>query len=248
MLADESDITAPLTLEVSGSAVTPERFLRAVQNFFALTKSITENVQDDSRPVNWTVQVKAGSNLVELRPAGDAPQSVVDEIASQLALGTATLEREASEITTFDDAALRAVRALGRVSEDSGDDVLVRIWAAKQPRPITHRSAENVTVIMSGDFEEHGAVEGFIRTISDDGGFKIVIKESLWGNVRCYVSGDTLVEALKMFGRRVEVYGTVKYTRDGRAKSVRVEEIIPFPDAHELPDAESVRGILGAAA
>lgn len=247
-MAIESDISAPLTLEVSGNAVTPERFLRAVQSFFALAKSVTENVQDDANPVNWTVQVKAGSNLVELIPAGDAPQSVIDEIASQLAFGTATLEREASEVHAFDDLAMRAVRTMGRVAEDGGDNILVRIWAAKQPCPITQRSAANVTVVISGDFEEHGAVEGFIRTISDDGGFRIVIKEPLWGNVRCHIDANILPDALKMFGKRVEVYGTVKYTREGRAKSVRVEEIIPFPETQLLPTAESVRGILGHAA
>lgn len=247
-MATESDISAPLTLEVSGSAVTPERFLRAVQSFFALAKSVTESVQDELNPVSWTVQVKAGSNLVGLIPDGDAPQAIVDEIASQLALGTAILERDASEVNTFDEVAMRAVRTMGRVAEDGGDNMLVRIWAAKQARPITQRSAANVTVIMSGDFEEYGAVEGFIRTISDDGGFKIVVKEPLWGNIRCHIDANALPNALKLFGKRVEVYGTVKYTREGRAKSVRVEEIIPFPDSNLLPTAENVRGILGRAA
>lgn len=243
-MATEADIIAPLTLELDGAGLTPERFMRAVRHFFDLAKSVTDAVRDERAPVVWNVQVKAGSNLVGLVPDAEAPADLVNEIAAQLAAGAASLEQQAVEVSGFDGVAMKAVRGLGKVADDGN---FVRLWAAKQPRPITQRTASNVNAILGGEYDEHGAVEGYVRTVSDDGGFKIVIKDDLWGNIRCFIDASKLDFALKCFGKRVEAYGLVRYSQEGRAKSVKVEEIMPFPDVAALPTAASVRGILGDA-
>jgi hypothetical protein len=242
-LAIEADIVAPLTLELDGAGLTPERFMRAVRHFFDLTKSVTDAVRDERAPVIWNVQVKAGSNLVGLVPDAEAPADLVAEIAAQLAAGAASLEQQAAEVSAFDGVAMKAVRGLGKVA---GEGNLVRLWAASQPRPITQRTESNVTAILGGDYDEHGAVEGYVRTVSDDGGFKIVIKDEIWGNVRCHIDASQIDSALRHFGKRVEAYGLVRYSQEGRAKSVKVEEIMPFPDDSTLPTAANVRGIIGS--
>jgi hypothetical protein len=51
-------------------------------------------------------------------------------------------------------------------------------------------------------------------------------------------------EAVRAFGRRVEVYGAVRYRADGVPVSITAEEIVPFPSSEDLPGFRSVRGIL----
>ena len=65
-MADRGDIETDLTLEVSGHNVTPEKFLRSVRSFFAILNEVTKTVSDQR--IQWTVQVKKGSNLVGVSP------------------------------------------------------------------------------------------------------------------------------------------------------------------------------------
>nr|VFK14293.1 MAG: hypothetical protein BECKLPF1236B_GA0070989_105916 [Candidatus Kentron sp. LPFa] len=71
------------------------------------------------------------------------------------------------------------------------------------------------------------------------------VYEPIWDEpIRCNVNDDLIEEAAKYFGRRVEVYGMVRYQEDGSPISIAVEEIAPFPDAVELLDFRDLKGIL----
>ncbi len=240
-MAERSDIHAPVTLEISGGNVTPEKFKRGVNAFLDLLKEVTETI-DGPRP-DWRIQVKASSNLIG---ALDAAAGELGAIPAVLSDGLTVLEARAESPDYFSDKALRYARSLARTA--SGDDVLVRLWTPGAEVRITGRTDANAGEILEGEFTEMGAVQGRLETLSAHGGFKFVIYEPL-GNraVKCMIPESLMEQATSVFRRRVEVYGAVRYRRDGLAVSVAVEEIDVFPHADALPGFRDVQGILGRA-
>jgi hypothetical protein len=243
-MATEQDIEAPLTLEIDGSAVSPEKFVRAVTAFFEVVREVS--VTAEGSDAEWRVQVKQGSNLVGAYPTSAVPQAVIDNILESLGNGVARLETEAAEPAAFNERALKSLKKLGQVAGTSeADDTLVRVWVGKQPQPVTHRSVFHVTEILEAVYEEHGSVSGRLQTISDRGGLKFVVYERLWDRpVRCIIPEHLINEALAAFRKRVEVYGPVKYRRDGVPISVFVRELEVMPEPENLPSFREVRGIL----
>src|ERR1700733_1488607 len=62
-----------IEIKIEGKKLTPERFLEAVQSFFALIQGVTKNVAKN--PVNWTVEVEKGSTVVRARVENPTPES-----------------------------------------------------------------------------------------------------------------------------------------------------------------------------
>lgn len=247
-MATTTDIEADLTFEIDGSAVTPERFQRGVTAFFDLLAEVTKAVAPVGERVEWRVQVKKGSNLVGVVPAPGVPAAVVARVRDALVGGLQRLEHEATEPEEFSERALRSVRRLTTTLDalDAGD-TSIRVWGERAAVPITRHIAENVVEILEEAYSDQGSVEGRLKTVSVAGGFRVVVYEPVFNRaVRCDIPEDLMPRALDLFGRRVEVYGTVHYRRNGIVARVAVEEIVPFPEEDELPSYEDVRGILRA--
>ena len=241
-MATAKDIDAPLTLELSGDEVTPEVFVRGARSFFALLQELTDQIDDT---VSWRVQVKQGSNLLGVYPRGFSSTGAAGRIISNVEAGLAMLEREAAEPPCFTEKALNSARDLGKLSLAGDGDLIVRVWAAKSPTDLSARSVANIDELLTGAFDEYGALEGKVQTISERGGAKFVVYESLRDTpVRCVVPSDRLELALNAFGKRSEVYGLISYRRDGTASRIRVDDIIPFPPDADLPSASDVRGLM----
>lgn len=88
-------------------------------------------------------------------------------------------------------------------------------------------------------------MEGSLKTISEAGGFRVVVYEPVFGRaIRCNIPPDLMGKALSLFGRRVEVHGAIHYRRNGTIARVTVDEIVPFPPSEQLPTHMDVLGIL----
>ncbi|GJE00017.1 hypothetical protein [Methylobacterium isbiliense] len=244
-MAKPEDIDAPMTLEIDGTAVSPEKFIRALTAFFDVVREVSPTLDDGTRP-EWTIQVKQGSNLVGAYPGKGVPSFMVDHILAVLGEGVAQIEKDAVEPEAFTDKALASLRKLGQISGRSGgDDTLIRVWVGKHHQRITQRSVANVTQILEATYVEHGSVTGRLQTITERGGLKFLVDEELWGRqVRCNMPDRLVPDALKAFRKRVEVYGPVRYRRDGVPFSVFVKEIEVMPEKGDLPTIEDVYGIL----
>ena len=79
-MATHKDVDAPLTLEIDGEAITPERFVRAVRAFFDVLREVSTSMPAMDKRVAWRVQVKQGSNLFGALPSPSASPLVVDEV------------------------------------------------------------------------------------------------------------------------------------------------------------------------
>lgn len=232
-MATREDIEQPLTLEFGGE-VEPAEFERLVAAFF----DVLTGVEIEDR-VNWTVQVKKGSQLIGVRP--DAPAAAI-VFARTMAEGIASLEIRAVKPPGFSDKALRGLRTIAKASDSPAAP---RIWADFVARPLSPHLAANVSELLEGNTVEYGAVTGKLETVSERNGFRFVVYDELFDlPVNCTFREEDTSRVMVAFGRRVEVYGSVRYRPDGRATSVVVEDFTLFPDAAALPKVQDVRGIL----
>jgi hypothetical protein len=239
-LATEKDIDAPLTLELGGDDITPELFVRGIRSFFAVLNEFTDQIDDT---VGWRVQVKEGSNLVGVWPRG-LPSASVGKIVSSVEAGLAAIENDTLDTMIFPDKALQSARDLAKLSVASDGDLIVKVWTEKRPHPLSARTVALIDDVIGGVVEEHGSVAGRIQTISERGGAKFVIYDALTDDpISCVVPPEKLQDALRAFGHRAEIYGMVKYQKDGRARRIKVEDIVVFPEDDVLPKVASVRGI-----
>lgn len=247
-MAKPADIEADLTLEISGSDVTPDRFQRATAAFFDLLGEVGKGVAAKGEPLEWRVQVKQGSNLVGVLPGPRLSQATAAGTRRVMVAGLEALQRAAEEPPGFSDRALLCLkRLIGTTPAHDEGDFKIAVWGQKVPVLISGPLADNVRELLNEAYTDQGSVEGHLRTVSEAGGFRIVLYEPLFGRpVRCDVPEHLMSNALTLFGKRVEVFGSISYRRDGEIARVRVEDLVPFPDDQQLPTHDQVRGILRA--
>lgn len=241
-MATEKDIEAPLTLELNGDDLTPELFVRGVRSFFSMLNQLTDQIDD---AVAWRVQVKQGSNLIGVYPNASSSGASLGAIYNNIETALALLEERAEEPPHFSQRALESVRDLAKISLGNDADIGVRVWVEKRPHSLSAHSVANIDDILKAGFEEQGAVMGKIETVSEHGNAKFIIFQPIDSNaVHCVVSPERLPSIVSAFGKRAEVYGLVRYGKDGKPKRIKVEDVIVFPDDTELPTAFDVMGLL----
>lgn len=216
-MATPVDIDADLTFEISGSAVTPERFQRTLSAFFELLAEVTKAVAPEGERVEWRVQVKQGSNLVGVLPAPGVSNEVAANVRQTIIAGLERLEREPVGPAAFSEGALTSVRRLATgLSGREDDDTQINVWGQRAPVPITRHIAANVIELLGEAYADEGSLEGRLKTVSEAGSFRIVLYEPVFGrSIRCFIPESLMPQALALFGQRVEAYGTLSYRRDG---------------------------------
>ena len=248
-MATAADIDADMTLELDGADVTPERFQRAIRAFFGMVAEVTKSVCEGKPRVEWRVQVKTGSNLIGMNPVPGFRPETVGFIASTVREGIAALEEDGlSQPPHFNEPALRYVHDLAQiVVAKQPQDFRVRLWTKKQSHSVTDRLAASSTLLLTGQVEDYGSIDGKLQTLSERGAMRFVIYETLSDRgVPCFIEPDQLADAMQSFRQRVEVYGFIRYRPDGVPVSIKVHEIVRFPRPEAVPDFREVHGILRA--
>lgn len=246
-MATKEDIDADLTLELQGRNITPEKFMKAVRAFFGLVNEITRELAGPHEFINWTVQVKDGSNLVGILPGNaNVRPMVLDNIYALVNEGISCLENSSEEPEGLPEPALKYIRDLGAVAGtgDEDDDTTVRVWTKKLPAPITHKAAAHVATLLAESYEDFGTIDGRVQVISDEGNLHVFITEPVGGRrVRCFFEEEMLSRFLAAFRKRVEVKGRIKYRRDHKPISIFATGITEYPSSKDLPSFREMRGI-----
>ncbi len=245
-MAVKNDIKTDLTLEINGKSVTPDKFVRSVRAFFAILQEVSSRVSGKDGGVQWLVQVSEGSNLVGANPSPGQDAAMITAIAKAMSQGIGEIEDRAARPPHFNDRAIKSLRELASVVGTSTlDDTSIRIWVLKEPIAVTHRTVAHTAALLSAAHEDYGSVEGRLRAVTDKGGIHFVVKEPVTNlEVRCFIPEHLTDVALNNFRNRVEVYGVIKYRKDGRPVSMVVDDLVPFPPKESLPSYMDVRGIL----
>ena len=115
----------------------------------------------------------------------------------------------------------------------------------EQPNPVTHRTVARAAELTRQGYTYHGSVEGSLQVLSERGSLHLVVYEPISDRpIRCYINEDLLNNSRDAFGKRVEIFGDIRYRPDGTPRSIKAEEIATFPDVGDLPSVADVEGIL----
>lgn len=246
-MATADDIPSDLALEIAGSQITPEKFLRAVRAFFGLVQEVTAEIVGGDGTVEWAVKVNDGSAIVGVDPASyTVAPAMLDTIRANVLRGLETLEIDATEPEHFPEAAMKHARDLANVvGTDEDDDTRVRIWVNKKAKPLTHKIVANAIEILRTAYEDHGSIEGRLQVVSEEGKLHCNVRDPVTGRaIRCVIEETMLPEAFAAFRKRVEVTGQVRYRKDGTPTSIKVESMSVFPEPSQLPSFHDIRGLL----
>lgn len=237
-----------LTLRLDGPKITADQFARAVTHFCDLLDEVSEEITGSPKAVRWIVTLASGSGIIRARPEAvpmvNGPRVRVSGLVRGISRGVGILERRAQRAKHFKDPAMRILRDLAAVP-DGYDVRSIRIQAEETDVAISDKTAQHVNHLLGEDVEEYGTVEGRLQTLSERNRPHFAVYDPLTDHpIRCYVRAQQIEQAWKAFGWRVSASGLIRYRKDGRAVSIKVETLYAFPPDDALPTAADVYGIL----
>ena len=105
----------PLTLKLDGE-LSIQQFRSAVDAFFELAQNVATEFSTDRSDVKWTVAVREGSAIIELRPhSPNLPLDKLESVVGAIENGLKVLERgEKKRPEYFSDQALLSAKKLAK--------------------------------------------------------------------------------------------------------------------------------------
>ncbi len=244
-MATPEQITSDLTLELSKN-LPPDRFVYALRAFFGYVEETVKVLVPDSN-LGWRVHVNEGSNLICIDPSPSASMSIVAAVYDKVETGILKAAAGDLEAAGVSDQAIRHLRNLSEIGRgaEAGSGI-VRLWVRKNPHYIGEDVSKTIEEDWRVNYRDYGSVEGVLEAIGDrNGGLRIGVRDKLMHvSVQCQLPEDLLEKAFANFRKRVEVYGTIYYRKNGKPVSISVDKIEPLPDDSKLPTLDDVRGIL----
>gem|GEM_PF-674072 len=238
-----------LILEIDGPAVTAEAFRRGINAFVDLINEVTRDVSGSSESVKWIITVSRGSAKIHFRadPVNVAPRKLAI-LTEVIQTGFRTIETESGSPAHFTNTALKKARELVSIlAEGNGGPDRIRIWHKKEACSLTPQTLVNVESVLDDSYKDRGTIEGKLSMISERSGYKFTVYDRLLDrHILCTFPPRILPQALDAFGKRVSVFGLIRYRKNGEIENIRVESVVPFPDDDSLPRFSEVFGILGA--
>lgn len=239
-----------ITLNIDGPKVTASKLLKGMQAFYTLLNHVSDSLSQKKNSIQWLGAVKSGSNLLEIMPA---PSKNMDETAfinieDVLMTGLLMLESGTEDRPPyFDDEALESAKELSHILDTkTGNINTIEIRTPRSEKRLSTQSAASVDKILGGKYEAIGSVEGKLEMISQRNEFHCNVWDALTDRkVRCHLDINNPVMKKKVFdafGKRVAVYGRVRYRKDGTPESITVSDIRIFKNPNELPPIEEYKG------
>ncbi len=135
------------------------------------------------------------------------------------------------------------------VAPQAGKDITaVKIRSMSEKASVTPQMVVAADALITGQRQSYGSVEGKLQTITERGGFRFVVYDSLYDHrVDCFIDEELMNRAVASFGKRVRVSGLVQYDHFGDPVSIKVDELYVFRPNKELPSVHEMRGILKGA-
>jgi len=236
-----------IVLELEGKKITAERFKLAIKAFFGFIDELANQVTKKRKAIRWIVSVEPGS--INLRASPELPKpnpSLLSTLFEIIDNGINIIENKDERPPYFSDEALTSIKELASVIDIKNRELdHIRIWTNGNKNILSFKTVENINSILKIHREELGSIEGKLQVISERRGFHFIVYDSLKDRpVRCYFDNKDIEKILTAFGKRVYVFGLIKYRKEQEPFSIQVKDFRIFPSQDELPTAKDVRGIL----
>ena len=237
----KDDIESDTTLEIDGDLLTPTQLATVIRAFSTLLNGAHEECAD-GEAIQWGVQVKEGSTVLEYIP--DCPAN--PEALAVLRDGLNHFEVSSEPPPRFTKSMISSLHSIFEATKTKKNGgASVNIWIAKEPIGISESKKANISKALKETFTEYGSVEGRLQTLDSHADYQFALYEPLY-NKKIICTADDIVsqDAHGLWGRRVEAEGMIKYSSDGLPSEIRVEKLSELPSSSDLPDYRETRGIL----
>lgn len=240
-----------ITLKLKGDRITADKLRKSIDAFYGLMDEVVTEVSGKKKPIKWIVSVRKGSIILTSEPeiVGELPPLITDEIFATLEKGVKSLEKKASRPERFTDKALIYLQDLASIPEAKGNGLdMISIEVNKKSHVLTKHVVANVDSLLGEYSHALGSIEGRLETISERGGNKLFVYESLMNRgILCYVNEEIMLKVLdpKYFGKRVSVSGMISYDKDGAPKRIRVADIEDIVVLNERGHSDSILKLCG---
>jgi hypothetical protein len=231
-----------IEIKLDGPKLTPEKFIKAIQSFFALVEGVSRNVAGGKSETEWKVEVASGSAIV--RATSDTPNA--DKTITAVTRGVHSLKSGVQSTPPwFTKDEVRAARALAEIADGTAVKS-VQIKNGEAPEELSETVVKTADAILLSERSiAYGSIEGKLDTVSTRDGFKCSVLEPNYHRpVTCSFSKRELEkEAYNAFDKRVLISGMIRYGKEGYPTSIDADVLRVFPDESELPTLEEIQAI-----
>ena len=235
-------------IKIDGPRLTPDRFQKAVRDFFALLEGVEKNMTGAASEEDWIVEVDSGSVVIRAKAENPNAMQAINVVRN----GFQSLEagiQSAPGYFTRDE--IRAARSLAALPDEAGRYIKeISIKNGAVPLRLSRQSVKTADAILAGESQiAFGSFEGFIETFHHKEGqpFTCSINDPVYKRkIVCnFTNTAAEEEAYRAFRppRRVLASGLIHYAKEGHPVRIDVNLIRVFPEERELPTIEEVRGI-----
>jgi hypothetical protein len=230
-----------IEIKIEGKRLTPDKFLGAAKDFFALVEGVAKNVTN--LPIAWVVEVDKGSTIVRLRIENPTFES--EKSLATVCQGVRALRNRISTIPNgFTRNEVSAARRLA-ILNDGQEVQSVSIQNGGAPEDVPHLIVEIADAILAGQSHiAFGSVEGQIVSLSARHGLSCTIYDPVQRReITCYLQKEEAQnDAVRGYTKRVLASGLIHYAKEGPV-SITVDAIRIFPPDSELPTIEEVQAV-----
>ena len=234
-----------IEIKIDAPKLTPDKFQKAVNEFFALLKGVTKNVTGESKPEDWIIAVRASSQVVSARTESQSKALVPDAMERGILSLMAGVQTIPPHFTKDDVISARNLAAL--VDDDGKIVRSITIQNGGAPIILSSEIVKTADAILAGEKQiAFGSVEGLIESLHRKEGQPITstIKDPIHGrSINCTFTApeceDSAFEAFKK-ASRVLFSGLIHYNKEGEPVRIDVNFVRIFPPENELPTLEEI--------
>jgi len=219
--------------------VSLDSFVEAIQEFRAMLANVKHG---SAQPPDWRITELSVASAHAAVEAFVNPEAGV-VVAAITLKGLTALESGQEPPEEFRPA-LRHAKNLAGVARSTG--MSLAVGNGDRILQVTERTLKHADMILSyGTREETwGSVEGRLEMLSLRGGLQCSIYDDLNDDrIECRIEGSLLEDVKDAFGQRVLASGHLRRDSQGRARSIRVTQLLPFPRKEDLPSIDRISGI-----
>jgi hypothetical protein len=237
-----------LALKIEGDKISYSKFQIAINSFFRLIDEISANITQKRKPILWDIDVAQGSISLFLCPEAkieDFP--FLPKILTTIEHGINSINERDERPDNFTDKALEEIRNLAKIIDPPSSRGIrsIRVFVNGNKTDITTKAIGNIDSILQIRREEMGSFEGRLEVISARRGFHFIVYEFVKNRpIICNFKQELIEKILSAFGKRVYVFGLVRYRKGGIPYSIQVEKLRILHSKDEFLPSKNVLGIL----
>jgi hypothetical protein len=234
-----------IEIKIDAPKLTPDKFQKAVNEFFALLKGVTKNVTGDSKPEDWIIAVRASSQVVSARTESQSKALVTDAMSRGFLSLMAGVQTIPPHFTKED---VISARNLAALVDDDGKIVRnIFIQNGGAPIRLSNDIIKTADAILAGEKQiAFGSVEGVLESLhrKENQPLTSTIKDPIHGRsiVSTFTTPECEEKAFEAFKdvSRVLFSGLIHYNKEGEAVRIDVSFVRIFPPESELPTLEEI--------